>query len=121
MNRLLILISMLSLTLISSFAMAAGKPPKPVDIPITQDISDVDGNSVPYSVQSDGLGVYTHTLVTSKNKSTGTTSVLMENVCGGLTNGDRLLDQAFDAVRKVKVTFDQNNAIQPGDPNYVVP
>jgi len=121
MNRLLILISILSLTLISSFAIAAGKPPKAVDIPITQQISDEDGNLVPYMIQSDGLGVYTHTAVTSKGKTTGTVSVLMENVCGGLYNGDRLLDQATESVRKVKVTFDQNNAIQPGDPNYVVP
>jgi hypothetical protein len=121
MNRLLLFISILSLTLISSIVIAAGKPPKAVDIPVTQQISDSDVNSVPYYVQSDGLGVYTHTLVTSKGKTTGTNSVLMENVCGGLVNGDRLLDQNFDAVRKVKVTFDQNNAIQPGDPNYVVP
>lgn len=121
MNRLLILISILCFTFISNFAIAAGKPPKPVDIPITQDISDTDINSVPYNIQSDGLGVYTHTLVTSKGKTTGTNSVLMENVCGGLYNGDRLLETTTDAVRKIKVTLNQSDAIQPGDPNYLVP
>ena len=108
------------LTLVSSSALAAGKPPKAVDIPITQEISDVDSSSVPYYIQSDGLGLYTHTLVTSKGKTTGTNSILMSNVCGGLTNGDRLLETTTDT-RKAKVTFDQTNAIQPGDPNYVVP
>jgi hypothetical protein len=121
MNRLLISIFILSLILISPFAIAAGKPPKPVDIPITQQISDTDVNSVPYMIQSDGLGNYTHTAITNKGKTTGTVSVLMENVCGGLYNGDRLLDQAAESVRKIKVTFDQNNAIQPGDPNYILP
>jgi hypothetical protein len=120
-NRFGLLISILLLTLISNFAIAAGKPPKAVDIPVTQEIFDADGNSVPYYIQSDGLGVYTHTLVTSKGKTTGTNSILMSNVCGGLTNGDRLLETTTDAVRKVKVTLDQTNAIQPGDPNYLVP
>ncbi len=60
-------------------------------------------------------------LVSSKGKTTGTNSILMENVCGGLTNGDRLLETTRDPVRKVKVTLDQRNAIQPGDPNFVVP
>src|SRR5262245_54924456 len=121
MNRLALLISILSLMLISHSALAAGKPPKAVDIPITQEISDADNNSLPYNIQSDGLGVYTHTLVTSKGKTTGTNSVLMENVCGGLTNGDRLLETTTDAVRKIKVTLNQADAIQPGDPNYLVP
>jgi hypothetical protein len=117
MNRLWLLISILLLTLVSNSAIA-GKPVK--DIPITQEISDVDVNSVPYYIQSDGLGIYTHTLVTSRGKTTGTNSVLMTNVCGGLTYGDRLLETTTDS-RKVKVTLDQTNAIQPGDPNYVVP
>ncbi|HSE43331.1 MAG TPA: hypothetical protein VLH08_21405 [Acidobacteriota bacterium] len=117
MNRLWLLISILLLTLVSNTAIA-GKPVK--DIPITQEISDVDVNSVPYYIQSDGLGIYTHTLATSRGKTTGTNSVLMTNVCGGLTYGDRLLETTTDS-RKVKVTLDQTNAIQPGDPNYVVP
>jgi hypothetical protein len=120
MNRSFFVISILSLLLLSSIAIAAGKPPKAVDIPITQQIFDTDGSN-PYYIQSDGLGDYTHTLVVGKRSSTGSTSVLMENVCGGLTNGDRLLDQVSDSVRKVKVTLDDTNSIKPGDPNYLVP
>lgn len=119
MYRVGLLISILLLT-VTNFAISAGKPPRAVDIPVTQEIVDFDENLVPYSIQSDGLGLYTHTLVTRKGKTTGTNSVLMENVCGGLTNGDRLLETTTDT-RTVKVTLDQTNAIQPGDPNYLVP
>lgn len=114
-------ICVLFLSLAVTGAMAAGKPPSPVDIPISQEISDSDNNSVPYYIQSDGLGIYLHTFVKIKGQTTGTNSVLMENVCGGLYNGDRLLETTFDSVRKMKVTLDQTNAIQPGDPNYIVP
>jgi hypothetical protein len=121
MNRIGLLILILLLTLVSNSAFAAGKPPKAVDIPITQEILD-SANSIPYNIQSDGLGLYTHTLVNGKGRTvTGTNSVLMENVCGGLSNGDRLLETTSDPVRKVKVTLNQADAIQPGDPNYVTP
>lgn len=98
-----------------SGAMAAGG--KQVDIPITQGISDYDGNNVPFYIQSDGLGLYSNT-VTSHGQTTGDRSVLMSNVCNGLTNGDRLLDTQ---VRKVRVTLDNTNACQPGDTNCLVP
>jgi hypothetical protein len=97
----------------------AGKPGG--DIPITQEISDVNtisGN--PYYIQSDGLGPYLHTLVTYKGKTTGTNSVLMANVCGSLPNGDRLLETTLDT-RKVKITLTSTNAIKPGEPHYLVP
>jgi hypothetical protein len=97
----------------------AGKPSQS-GIPITQQISDSDENSLPYYIQSDGLGLYTNNLTTYKGQTTGTNSVLMANVCGSLPNGDRLLETSLDT-RKVKITFDSTNAIQPGDPNYVVP
>lgn len=112
-------ILVLFLTLASSITLAAGKPPRAVDIPITQVISDTDINSVPYYIRSDGNQTYTHTLVTKKGKTTGTNSVLMENVCGGLSNGDRLLETTNDT-RTVKVTLDETNAIQYPDPNWLV-
>ncbi len=111
-----IVIGVLFMTLFLSSAFA-GKPAG--DKPITQEISDYDANSVAYSIQSDGVGLYTNNAATYKGKLTGTSSVLMANVCGNLPNGDRLLE-TFD-VRKVKVTLDSTNAIQPGDPNYLVP
>jgi len=117
MKRFTFLIFIMTMTLLTGNAMA-GKPGG--DIPITQEISDHDVNSVPYYIQSDGLGLYTNTLTTYKGKTTGTSSVLMANVCGNLPNGDRLLDQTFD-VRKVKITLNSTNAIQSGDPNYLVP
>ncbi len=111
-------IFLLFLTLAAGSAMA-GKPGG--DIPITQEISDVDTiTGTPYYIQSDGLGLYLHNLTTYKGKTTGTNSVLMANVCGSLPNGDRLLETTLD-VRKVKITFDNTNAILPGDPNYVLP
>jgi len=72
----------------------AGPKPKTQDIPITKQISDYDANSVAYSIQSDGLGSYLHTVTTIHNKSTGDYSVLMANVCNdkNLPNGDRLLE-----------------------------
>ena len=111
--------AILVLNLLAGMAIAAGKPPQ--DKPVTHNIADYDPNFASYTIQSDGLGPYTHTFRTSKGKSTGTTSVLMTNVCGGLTYGDRLLDQSNDNSRTVKITFDSTNSIQPGDPNYLLP
>jgi hypothetical protein len=115
---------------ILTFALAVGNAmaaptPKTQDIPITQQISDYDANSVAYSIQSDGLGSYLHTVTTVHNKSTGDYSVLMANVCNdkNLPNGDRLLETYGGSapVRTVKITLDSTNAIQSGDPNYVGP
>jgi hypothetical protein len=109
-------ISVLFLTLLASSAMAANSS-KGGDIPITQEILDVDTiTGAPYYIQSDGLGMYLNTITTYKGKTTGTNSVLTANVCGSLPNGDRLLETSFDT-RKVKITFDPTNAVQPGDPN----
>jgi len=110
-------ICFLFLALAFGTTWSAGR--KVADIPITQEISDYDVNSVPYYIQSDGLGLYMNNLASYKGKTTGTSSVLMSNVCNGLYNGDRLLE-TFD-VRKVTITFENKNAIQRGDPNYVVP
>lgn len=112
-----ICVLVLLLTLASNNAMAAGKPPKAVDIPITQEIADSDGSSV-YNIESDGTGVYTDGLA---GGVTGDVSVLMSNVYNGLTYGDRLLDLQSAQVRKVKITLDITNALQPGDYGYLVP
>jgi hypothetical protein len=96
----------------------AGKPPKPPQAQglfITNEIADSDVNSVPYSIQSDGTGVYKDGL---NGGLSGDVSVLMSNVCNGLLYGDRLLDLA---VRQVKVTLTSANALQPGDYGYQVP
>ena len=112
-------ICVLFLILAAGSAMA-GKPAGG-DIPITQEIADVDVTTgSAYYIQSDGLGPYLHTLVTYKRTTTGTNSVLMSNVCNGLTNGDRLLETTLDT-RKVKITLDSSNAVQPGDLHYVTP
>jgi len=115
MKRLIFVVCVLFVAALSNIAIA-GKPAQ--DIPITQTISDYDANNIPFYIQSDGLGAYINNLAT-KGKTAGTNSVLMSNVCNGLSNGDRLLE-SFD-VRKVVVTLNSLNAIQPGDPNYLVP
>ena len=102
-------LSLLFLIFVTSFAIA-GKPTK--DLPITQIISDYDANFNAYSIQSDGGGAY-------QNGINGDISVLMANVNNGLTWGDRLLENG--TIRKLAVTFSQENAVQPGDPGYVAP
>lgn len=107
----------LCLLLAASNAIAAGKP-KPQGLVVTQDIADFDGNNVAYSIQSDGTGVYKDGLAGGVS---GDVSVMMDNVCGGLTYGDRLLELAPAEVRKVKFTLTSENAVQPGEPGYQVP
>ncbi len=97
------------LILIAGVAFA-GKPN--ADKPITHYISDYDPSFAAYSIQSDGGGAYL-------NGVNGDISVLMANVLNGLTWGDRLLENG--TIRKLAITFSQENAVQPGDPGYVVP
>lgn len=117
MKRFAFALCFLFLMLVVGTAMA-GKPPKGQGLFITQDIDDYDDNSVAYSIQSDGLGVYKDGL----SGGSGTdVSVLMSNVCNGLTYGDRLLENTATQIRKVKITLDSTNALVPGDFGYQVP
>jgi hypothetical protein len=123
MKRFNFTVFILSLALVTSSVMAANFH-KGGDIPITQEISDVDTATLtPYYIQSDGLGLYLFDFTTYKGKTTGTNSVLMANVCGNLPNGDRLLDTSLTSGdgRRVKITFSNANAILANDPNYRVP
>ena len=110
-------ICVLFVTQAVSMTMAAAKP-KPQGLFITQDVADHDVNSVPYYIQSDGTGIYRDGLA---GGISGDVSVLMDNVCGGLTYGDRLLDLQSAQVRKVAITLSSANALQPGNVGYVVP
>jgi len=109
----IVAICFLILGLTMGAAMAAGKPPK--DLPVTQEILDTDTNGVAYSIQSDGAGLYKDG---TAGGLSGDISILMTNVCNGLTYGDRLLDLQ---VRQVKLTLTDANALHPGDFGYQVP
>lgn len=91
--------------------------PKPSsDIPVTTNLADFDASNAPYYVQSDGLGAY-------QNGVSGTTSILVANGYNGITWGDWRLDLLFpgSTTRTIRVTFEQANAVQPGDPGYTAP
>jgi hypothetical protein len=104
----------LLLTLVAGTSIA-GKPQALKDLPITQEISDTDGNGVPYAIQSDGTGLYKDG---TSGGFAGDVSILMTNVCGGLTWGDRLLDLQL---RQVKITLTDANALHAGDFGYQAP
>jgi hypothetical protein len=84
------------------------------DISATSILADFDANNTAYSIQSDALGGY-------PNGVNGTTSILVANGYNGITWGDWRLDLSSSAVRTVRVTFAQANAVQPGDPGYTAP
>jgi len=104
-----LMMAILVLNLVAGMAIA-GKPAQ--DKPVTHDIANYDSNFTAYTIQSDGGGVY-------QNGVNGDTSVLMTNVYNGLTWGDRLLENG--SIRKLAITFSAENAVQPGDPGYLVP
>jgi len=99
----------LFLTLLAGTAIA-GK--QPADKPVTHYLTDYDPNFAAYTIQSDGGGAYI-------NGVNGDLSILTANVLNGLTWGDRILENG--TIRKLAITFSQQNAVQPGDPGYVVP
>src|SRR5215469_17971912 len=107
MRRLLILL-IVSLTSLG-FAKQTGS-----DIPVTTSLADVDATNTAYYVQSDGNGAY-------KNGVAGATSILVANGYNGIVDGDWRLDLSGSTSRTVRVSFEQPNAVQPGDPNYQAP
>src|SRR5262245_37163342 len=107
----MILLAVLVL-MISSVNVMAGKPAPAVDLPITNYLSDYDAGSVPYYFQSDAFGAY-------KNGVNNAVSILVANGYNGIVDGDWRLD-LLTSTRTVAITFITQNAVQPGDPGYLV-
>lgn len=83
------------------------------DIPVTTYIESLDGNGLPADTLSDGLGPYFH-------NTGGVRSVLTANVYNGLTHGDWQFSSGTSG-RKFGIAFDLEDAVQPGEPAYLVP
>ncbi len=103
--------------LAASPTQSSGAPPpppgksRPPDIAITADISDFDTQGLPADTASDGLGAYQHNV-------DGVKSLLISGGYNGLQYGDWKFDTYSSATRGVTHSFDQGDAVQPGDPNY---
>ena len=91
----------------------AAKPPSQVDIPVTTYIEHLDGNGLPADTLSDGLGAYVHS-------AGGVRSVLTANVFNGLTHGDWQFSASGTSGRRFGIALDSDDAVQPGDPAYLV-
>jgi hypothetical protein len=83
------------------------------DINVTTIVGDVDGNGLPTDISSDGLGPYLHGV-------SGVNSVLTANGYNGIKFGDWQFDTNSSTARSVGHRFDADDAVQPGDPHYVV-
>ncbi|HEY6930134.1 MAG TPA: hypothetical protein VJA66_10695 [Thermoanaerobaculia bacterium] len=92
----------------------AGNPHAGSDIPVTTIISDADSNGLSVIIGSDGLGPYL-------NGVDGVTSVLSAAAYNGLGNGDWQFNKANSTIRVSNYTFNQADAVQPGDPHYQAP
>ncbi len=90
----------------------AGKPTS--DLPVTTYLADVDATSTAYYVQSDDGGAY-------QNGVSNVTSILVGNGYNGIVDGDWRLDKLSSTSRTFRVSFEQANAVQPGDPGYQAP
>jgi len=84
------------------------------DLPVTSNLADYDATGVPYYVQSDTFGAYS-------NGVNNVTSILVANGYNGIVWGDWRLELFSSTTRTIRVTFDQANAAQPGDPGYTAP
>ncbi len=84
------------------------------DIPVTTYIEPLDGNGLPADILSDGLGAYVHS-------AGGVKSVLTANVYNGLTHGDWQFSASGRSGRRFGIALDSDDAVQPGDPAYLVP
>jgi hypothetical protein len=83
-------------------------------IPITSTFADLDATGLPYDVQSDGHGSYS-------NGAAGVTTFLTSNGYNHIAYGDWQFDTYSSTTRKVNLSFDTNDAAQPGDPAYTAP
>jgi hypothetical protein len=83
-------------------------------IPITAVLEDVDGSGLASDVASDGLGPY-------QDNVGGITSVLLAAAYNNLTHGDWELEGRASTTRTARYTLDPADAVQPGDPAFLVP
>lgn len=86
----------------------------PSTIPLTANIADLDNTGAANDIQSDLLGNYL-------NNVNGVTSFLTANGYNGIQFGDWQFDTYSSSNRKVYVSLDAADAVQPGDPHYLVP
>jgi hypothetical protein len=94
---------------------ADGTAAKPsADLSVTTTIENVDANGFATDVTNDGLGSYV-------NGVDGVRSVLTANTYNGLTHGDWQFTLPATSSRKFGIALDQEDALQPGDPDYLVP
>jgi hypothetical protein len=84
------------------------------DIAVTTIIENVDGNGLATDTSNDGLGPYVHNVG-------GVKSILTANVYNGLTHGDWQFAAPSSTGRKIGISLDPEDAVQPGDPAYLVP
>src|SRR5262245_12658759 len=84
------------------------------DLAVTTTIENVDGTGAAADISSDGLGPYA-------NGVGGVRSVLAANAFNNLTFGDWQFGATSTTGRKVGHSLDPDDAIQPGDPAYLVP
>jgi len=83
-------------------------------IPVTTIISDTDSNGLTVDIGSDGQGPYLHNVA-------GVTSWLTSNGYNGIAYGDWQFGTLNSTTRTVGLGFNQNDAVQPGDPHAQSP
>jgi hypothetical protein len=93
-------------------ASFAGNPHGTSDIPVTTILGDVDSNGLSVIIGSDGKGPY-------YNGVDNVTSVLAAAAYNGLGNGDWQFNKGGSTIRVSNYTFNQADAVQPGDPHYL--
>jgi hypothetical protein len=79
-------------------------------IPVTTIISDTDSNGLTVDIGSDGQGPYLHNV-------DGVASWLTSNGYNHIAYGDWQFTSLTSPTRTVGLGFNQNDAIQPGDPH----
>lgn len=89
----------------------AAKPS--ADLAVTTYIEHFDESGLPADILSDGLGAYVH-------NAGGVKSILTANVHNGLTHGDWRFTASATG-RKFGIALDLADAVQPGEPAYLVP
>jgi hypothetical protein len=80
---------------------------------VTTEIENVDANGFASDLLNDGLGSYA-------NGVSGVTSILTENGYNGIEYGDWQFATSTTA-RRIGISLDAEDAVQPGDPAYLVP
>ncbi len=83
------------------------------DLSVTTYIEHLDENGLPADILGDGLGAYVHNVG-------GVKSILTANVYNGLTHGDWQFSPGT-AGRRFGIALDLDDAVQLGEPAYLVP